>query len=159
MKRWSLKVKLTVLYTFFMTLVTCLALGILFSLSNQELLSSVQSDLRHQVEESLEEVEEDDGRLKVDSDFYDLEDSVYLSLYSENGEFLYGRLPYGYDGPPRFRDGQIQTIRNNREEWYIYDISHRIENYGNVYFRGIISVTRAVLPEEPFCLLPGSQKL
>ena len=88
MKRWSLKVKLTVLYTFFMTLVTCFALGILFSLSNQELLSSVQSDLRHQVEESLEEVEEDDGRLKVDSDFYDLEDSVYLSLYSENGEFL-----------------------------------------------------------------------
>ena len=76
MKRWSLKVKLTVLYTFLMTLVTCFALGILFSLSNQELLSSVQSDLRRQVEESLEEVEEDDGRLKVDSDFYDLEDSV-----------------------------------------------------------------------------------
>ena len=121
MKRWSLKVKLTVLYTFFMTLVTCLALGILFSLSNQELLSSVQSDLRRQVEESLEEVEEDDGRLKVDSDFYDLEDSVYLSLYSENGEFLYGRLPYGYDGAPPFREGQIQTIRGNQEEWYIYD--------------------------------------
>ena len=88
MKRWSLKVKLTVLYTFFMTLVTCLALGILFSLSNQELLSSVQSDLRRQVEESLEEVEAEDGWLEVDSDFYDLEDSVYLSLYSESGEFL-----------------------------------------------------------------------
>ena len=143
MKRWSLKVKLTVLYTFFMTLVTCFALGILFSLSNQELLSSVQSELKHQVEESLEEVEEDHGRLKVDSDFYDLEDSVYLSLYSENGDFLYGRLPYGYDVLPRFQEGQIQTIRNNREEWYIYDISHQIENYGKVYFRGIISVTRA----------------
>ena len=143
MKRWSLKVKLTVLYTFFMTLVTCLALGILFSLSNQELLSSVQSDLRRQVEESLEEVEEDDGRLKVDSDFYDLEDSVYLSLYSENGEFLYGRLPYGYDGAPPFREGQIQTIRGNQEEWYIYDISQQIDGYGMVYFRGILSVTRA----------------
>ena len=57
MKRWSLKVKLTVLYTFFMTLVTCFALGVLFSLSSQELLSSVQSDLRQQVEESLEDVE------------------------------------------------------------------------------------------------------
>lgn len=143
MKRWPLKVKLTVLYTFFMTLVTCFALGILFSLSNQELLSSVQSELKHQVEESLEEVEEDHGRLKVDSDFYDLEDSVYLSLYSENGDFLYGRLPYGYDVLPRFQEGQIQTIRNNREEWYIYDISHQIENYGKVYFRGILSVTRA----------------
>ena len=94
--------KLTVLYTFFMTLVTCFALGILLSLSNQELLSSVQSDLRRQVEGSLEDVEAEDSWLEVDSDFYDLEDGVYLSLYSENGEFLYGRLPYGYDASPQF---------------------------------------------------------
>ena len=134
MKRWSLKVKLTVLYTFFMTLVTCFALGILLSLSNQELLSSVQSDLRRQVEGSLEDVEAEDSWLEVDSDFYDLEDGVYLSLYSENGEFLYGRLPYGYDASPQFQEGQIQTIQDNQEEWYIYDISHR---------RGITSVTRA----------------
>lgn len=143
MKRWSLKVKLTVLYTFFMTLVTCFSLGILFSLSNQELLSSVQSDLQRQVEESLEEVEADHGELEVDSDFYDLEDGIYLALYSEDGAFLYGRLPYGYDASPRFREGQIQTIRDKQEEWYIYDISYRIENYGKVYFRGITSVTRA----------------
>ena len=143
MKRWSLKVKLTVLYTFFMTLVTCFALGILLSLSNQELLSSVQSDLRRQVEGSLEDVEAEDSWLEVDSDFYDLEDGVYLSLYSENGEFLYGRLPYGYDASPQFQEGQIQTIQDNQEEWYIYDISQRIDGYGTVYFRGITSVTRA----------------
>ena len=143
MKRWSLKVKLTVLYTFFMTLVTCFALGILLSLSNQELLSSVQSDLRRQVEGSLEDVEAEDSWLEVDSDFHDLEDGVYLSLYSENGEFLYGRLPYGYDASPQFQEGQIQTIQDNQEEWYIYDISHRIDGYGTVYFRGITSVTRA----------------
>ena len=143
MKRWSLKVKLTVLYTFFMTLVTCFALGVLFSLSSQELLSSVQSDLRQQVEESLGDVEAEEGWLNVDNDFYDLEDSVYLSLYSEQGEFLYGRLPYGYNAGAEFMNGQIQTIRDDQEEWYIYDVSHRIEGYGTVYFRGITSVTRA----------------
>ena len=132
MKRWSLKVKLTVLYTFFMTLVTCFALGVLFSLSSQELLSSVQSDLRQQVEESLEDVEAEEGWLNVDNDFYDLEDSVYLSLYSEQGEFLYGRLPYGYNAGAEFMNGQIQTIREDQEEWYIYDVSHRIEGYGTV---------------------------
>ena len=42
MKKWSLKAKLTVLYTFFMTLLTCVSLAILFSLSNQEILTSVQ---------------------------------------------------------------------------------------------------------------------
>ena len=117
--------------------------GSFFSLSSQELLSSVQSDLRQQVEESLEDVEAEEGWLNVDNDFYDLEDSVYLSLYSEQGEFLYGRLPYGYNAGAEFMNGQIQTIRDDQEEWYIYDVSHRIEGYGTVYFRGITSVTRA----------------
>ena len=41
MKRLTLKLKLTLLYTFFMLLVTCAALAILFSLSNRELLATV----------------------------------------------------------------------------------------------------------------------
>lgn len=143
MRRWSLKVKLTVLYTFFMTLVTCFALGILFSLSNQELLYSVKSGLQQQVEESLEDVEAEEGWLDVDHDFYNLEDGVYLSLYSETGDFLYGRLPYGYNATPDFENGRLQTIRESQEEWYIYDISQQIEDYGKVYFRGITSVTKA----------------
>ena len=39
MKKISLKVKLTLLYTFFMVLLTCAALAILFSLSSREMLS------------------------------------------------------------------------------------------------------------------------
>ena len=42
MKSLSLKVKLTIVYTLFMLLVTCAALGILFSLSSREVLTSVQ---------------------------------------------------------------------------------------------------------------------
>ena len=49
MKRLSLKIKLTVLYTFFMVLVTCAALAILFSLSSREVLSSTQSKLERRV--------------------------------------------------------------------------------------------------------------
>ena len=97
MKKWSLKAKLTVLYTFFMTLLTCVSLAILFSLSNQEILTSVQSDLREQVHKGMDEIEAEEGSLDVDSDFMDLEKGIYLSLYSEDGAFLYGRLPYGYE--------------------------------------------------------------
>ena len=42
MKKWPLKIKLTVLYTALMALVTVTALGILISLSRQEMLASVQ---------------------------------------------------------------------------------------------------------------------
>ena len=50
MKRWSIKLKLTCLYGGFMILLIVAALAILFSLSNQEVLSSVQSDLKKQVQ-------------------------------------------------------------------------------------------------------------
>lgn len=39
MKRLSLKIKLTLLYTFFMVLATCAVLAILLSLSNREILA------------------------------------------------------------------------------------------------------------------------
>ena len=79
-----------------MVLLTCAALAILFSLSSQEILSSVQADLREQVQESVDELESEEGRLRVDADFYSMENGVYLSVYSTDGEFLYG------PGPGRF---------------------------------------------------------
>ena len=54
MKRISLKLKLTLLYTFFMAILTCAALAILFSLSSRELLSSVQSRLERRVQDSVD---------------------------------------------------------------------------------------------------------
>lgn len=93
MKKLSLKVKLTILYTFFMTLVTCLSLAILFSLSSQEILTSVQSALKEQVADSFHDIQMENGRIDLNSDFYDLDGGVYLSLYSEDSDFLYGRIP------------------------------------------------------------------
>ena len=102
MKRWSIKLKLTCLYGGFMILLIVAALAILFSLSTQEVLSSVQSDLKEQVQGSVEELEEEDGKLEVDSDFYTMENGVYLSVYSVDGDFLYGRIPAGFGGQPDF---------------------------------------------------------
>lgn len=143
MKRWSLKAKLTALYTFFMTLLTCTALAALFSLSSQEVLTSTQEQLKHQVQESLEDVKLEEDGLDVDNDFLNLEKDVYLSLYDDQGNFLYGRMPYGFQLSPSFQDGQLQKLRDKETVWYIYDLSQELEGYGTLYFRGITSVTEA----------------
>lgn len=143
MRRFSLKLKLTIVYTFFMVLVTCIALAILFSLSTQEVLSSAKMQLKNQVQNSVKEIEEEDGDLEVDSDFYNLEDNIYLSLYSSSGSFLYGKIPYGFNAQPDFQDGNLRTIRENNEQWYVLDLSFPIEDYGTVFIRGITSVTKA----------------
>ena len=93
MKKVSLKIKLTLLYTIFILVVVGTVLGILFSLSGREILASTKMSLERRVEESLEEIEMQDGELKIDSDFYSVENGVYLSMYDSTGYFLYGKIP------------------------------------------------------------------
>lgn len=147
MRRMTLKLKLTVLYTFFMVLLTCAALAILFSLSSREILASVQAKLEHRVQESLDDLWLQDGELRLDLDFYSVTQDVYLSVYDESQYFLYGKVPYGFDLQPEISDGQLQRIKDRGREWYVYDISFRLSSDRTVYVRGVTSVTDA---EESF---------
>lgn len=143
MKRLSLKIKLTLLYTFFMVLATCAVLAILLSLSNREILAGAQSRLERRVQDSADDVTLEDGGLRVDSDFYSVAKDVYLSLYTEDMYFLYGRVPYGFDVQPEIADGRTRRIAEGNTDWYVYDMSFRLAEDYTVYLRGITSVTYA----------------
>lgn len=143
MKRLSLKIKLTLLYTFFMVLATCAVLAILLSLSNREILAGAQSKLERRVQDSADDVTLEDGGLRVDSDFYSVAKDVYLSLYTEDMYFLYGRVPYGFDVQPEIADGRTRRIAEGNTDWYVYDMSFRLAEDYTVYLRGITSVTDA----------------
>lgn len=143
MKRLSLKIKLTLLYTFFMVLATCAVLAILLSLSNREILAGAQSRLERRVQDSADDATLEDGGLRVDSDFYSVAKDVYLSLYTEDMYFLYGRVPYGFDVQPEIADGRTRRIAEGNTDWYVYDMSFRLAEDYTVYLRGITSVTDA----------------
>ncbi|HIX28811.1 MAG TPA: HAMP domain-containing histidine kinase [Candidatus Blautia stercoravium] len=143
MKKLSLKIKVTLMFTFFMTLLTCISLGLLFSLSNQEILGSVQAQLEKRVYESMDEVSVQNGRLDIQQDFYDLEDGIYLALYDETGTFLFGRVPYGFQEKAEFADGNMQTVGTGTARWYVFDIKYRPGEFQDVYIRGICSINRA----------------
>lgn len=131
MKRFSLKLKLTAMYSFFMVLVTCLCLAVLFSLSGNEILTSAQMHLRERVQESADEIELEDGEFEIDSDFYSLDNNVYLALYDTGGNFLYGKVPPGLEQAPQFEDGKIQTVKSGTEQWYVYDVQYEMEMVRN----------------------------
>ncbi|MCC2253861.1 HAMP domain-containing protein [Ruminococcus sp. CLA-AA-H200] len=149
MRRISLKLKLTLMYTFFMLLLTCAALAILFSLSSREVLTSTQAKLERRVQESVEDISVRSEALRVDSDFYSVAGDVYLSLYDTNMYFLYGRLPHGFSQQPEFSDGEMRTIRDGNREWYVYDMAVAVSDTQTVYVRGVTSITDA---EESFAV-------
>lgn len=147
MRKISLKLKLTLLYTFFMLLLTCAALAILFSLSTREVLSSTQSRLEKRVQEGVENIELRSGEMRIDTDFYSVDHGIYLSLYDSDMYFMYGRVPHGFGSQPEISDGEMRTIRDGSMEWYVYDMSYRLSDDRTVYIRGVTSVTDA---EESF---------
>ncbi len=147
MKNLSLKQKLTILYTILMTINICAVLAVLFSLSNREILSSVQNRLRESVAGAFDDIEMDDGKLDFDSDILELENGVYLSVYDMEGRLLYGKIPYGFDQSMTFQDGLVRRQKAEQGEYYVLDMSYAREENMNLMVRGIISITDA---EESF---------
>ena len=142
MRRFSLKMKLTLIYSSFLIIIIGTVLAILFSLSSREVLLSAQETLKRQVQKGVRDISYKDWELEVDADFYDLEQDVYLSLYDGAGEFLYGRIPYEFEEQPEFEEERLQTMSQGGQAWYVYDMLHNDGIHGHIYVRGITSVDR-----------------
>lgn len=95
------------------------------------------------MQESVDDIEEEDGSLDIDSDFFSLENSIYLSVYNSEGNFLYGKIPQGFENQPNFSDGELQTLKEHHENWYIFDLYYFVDDYGPIYIRGVTSATQA----------------
>lgn len=142
-KKLSLKAKLTLLYTTLMAAVVCAALILLFSVSSQEILSTVQRKVRDRVAEATADVEYHNGDLRFDSDLMELKDNVYLSLYDTNGVLLYGKIPYGFDQTTQFQDGNLREITSGNVRYYVMDMRSPVDGYGDILIRGITSASEA----------------
>ena len=141
MKKLSVRLRITLLYTFFMTVLTAASLFLLFSLSSREVLTSTGAELEEEVHESVEELTIQNGVVRVDSDFYSLEKGVYLALYDEQGYFLYGRVPYGVDVQLEFEDGNLRKLNDRQKKWFVYDQFFKVDGENSVYVRGVTSIT------------------
>ena len=141
MNKLSVRLRITLLYTFFMTVLTAASLFLLFSLSSREVLTSTGAELEEEVHESVEELTIQNGEVRVDSDFYSLEKGVYLALYDEQGYFLYGRVPYGVDVQLEFEDGNLRKLNDRQKKWFVYDQFFKVDGENSVYVRGVTSIT------------------
>ena len=141
MIHFTLKTKLTLLYTTLMTIVVCLCTGILFMIGEDEILTSVTNDLDDRVNEATSYIQLNNQQLIFDKELLEIEDGVYLSIYDEHQELVYGRIPYGFAYDTPLQEGR-QKISTSDNEYYIFDIVHQIQDT-KLYIRGIVSLTKA----------------
>ena len=144
MKKLSIQTRLVLFHTAAMTLVVALVLGLLFSLSSQEILTSAQATLEERVSQGVEEVEYTQGRLEFDSELLSLENGVYLSVYQPgDSSMLYGRLPYGFAYTLPLSDGELRTVTAGGTEYSVLDLQFPVDGYGTLVMRGVVSLTAA----------------
>ena len=85
MKGRSITLRVTLLYTLFMVLLTGLALGFLFYAGAQSARQNRLDRMQSMVEDSRREIEYKDGELEIDHDLEAFDDGVYLSVYDTAG--------------------------------------------------------------------------
>lgn len=137
MKRLSITLRVTLLYTLFMVLLTGLSLGFLFHAGAQSRRQTTLDRMQTMAEASRKELEAKDGELEIDRDLEAFDDGVYLSLYDTAGVPLYGFVPREFDNSMIFDDGSLRTVESGGHSWYLYDEQITVEDYGPVWVRSI----------------------
>lgn len=138
MKRLSVKLRVTLWFTAFMVLLVAADLAILFVAGREMVSTSLRTTLTEAVLENGHALKSrDDGLDTEDMDSFTR--GVYLTVYDEEGYPIYGRMPLGYADQLPFRDGVMQTV----EDWFLYDALIPVENYGQVWVRGVVSAAEA----------------
>ena len=143
--RLSLKWKLTLTYTALMTAMAALVIVFLFYMSSRQSLQELQSRLEEEVTDEAGEItyDTDDGSLEYDSEFMELENGVYLSAYSAEGVFLYGRVPYDFDFYTELIPGSTRKAEGSSADYYVMDLAWEVDGYGELIVRGVISIDEA----------------
>ena len=142
MKNMSIKLKITLWYTLFMTLLVVGILWLLLFITNSRLLSNARLRLKDTVTRSFHEIDYEDGVLEFDNDINFLGEGIYISVYDAHGKLLYGRIPSLFNGAPMLVMDEIQQVDSGQTLWYVYDYCQKIEGYGNLWVRGIASQTQ-----------------
>ena len=119
MKNMSIKLKITLWYTLFMTLLVVGILWLLLFITNSRLLSNARLRLKDTVTRSFHEIDYEDGVLEFDNDINFLGEGIYISVYDTHGKLLYGRIPSLFNGAPMLVMDEIQQVDSGQTLWYV----------------------------------------
>ena len=139
----TIKIKITLWYSLFMTLLVGLSLSLLLYFSASTMFANTEQKLKNTVNRSFKEISFSWGVLTYDPDFHlmGLEKGIYLSVYDVNGNFLYGDLPGYYNGSAYLTADCLQEEYDFYTNWKIYDNIFSLEGYGSIWIRGMTSQT------------------
>ena len=139
-KNLTIKLRITLWYTVFMTLLVAAVVTLLLVLSHSRVHNEAQLRLTDAVERSFAQVSLIGNTLYFDDDLNYMAQGVSISVYNKEGMLLYGRIPAHFDGADMLIKDEMQSVRaGNGSHWYVYDTCRTIEGFGTLWVRGVTS--------------------
>lgn len=163
MKKISIKLKITLWYTVVMILISCAALVIMTSASQE----MIEHDISERITKSvmtlsrmldrpnddrpnddrpndyrLNDYRPDDIDIHIPKlGFY--EQGVHLMVCDDNNNIIAGNIPFEISDSSELIDNEMQTITDNKNKYYIYTAKVRHKNGKETpyWVKGVVSVT------------------
>lgn len=139
MKKASIRVRITLYFTVFALFLIGVAFFMISGISYQNIKSMQKQLLVSTLQEETKNIKEKKGELKLKKRFESYNNGVYISVFDTNGNFQFGLLPYEDIEEP-FENDTVRVIHVEGKEWFCYDLYYDVEDYGEVWFRGLIPV-------------------
>lgn len=141
MKRLTIKSRVTLWYTLFMTVLTAVVLFLLVFIGGRQLDAAVRGRMEAVLADNIAEVKYNRGEIEVEDDLVTFWDGIYFILYDHEGNHLQGSLPTGVtaDETPAFRDGEMQEVIIDSHRWLVLDSFMPLAEGTGVWMRAIVS--------------------
>lgn len=139
MKRLSIKLRVTLLFTVFMMLLVFVVSALLL-LTGKKLKSLT---MQKHLMETVDNIE-DSKRNKIGEKIAEPIDNVYISLYDGEENLLAGIIPDGFEQSNVFREDTPHIIQSGDKIWYVYDILCKKEQGFFLWIRGVLRVDNSV---------------
>lgn len=141
MKRISIKLKITIWYFIFMTVMGMLLIGFLWFVSNAVTTQTAMNNVSQIVRNNLEEVGVADGKLQLGDEFQFYQNGVYSVIYSQKESLLAGQIPVSFTVSEPFENGLTRMVSDGENRFYVFDLWCPFGWDNGVWVRGVMEVS------------------
>jgi signal transduction histidine kinase len=135
MKKRSVKVRITVWYTFFIVCLTVIFIASVLLISKKKDDEYIKDNLKVLVKTIASEIDDNNDISTIEENLNDKIDNNYVAIYNESGILISGTKPYGYESDVKFDNKDSRTEIIDGRMYYIYDKKENTQK-GTVWVRG-----------------------
>lgn len=120
-RRISIKLKLTLWFTGFMTLTAAVCLGMILAISGRVEEREAVNILSITVRANIPEVSLSEGKLAISPDFQFYSNDVYMLVYNKNKALLSGQTPPSFPVETELENGVTKFVPGGKDGFYVLD--------------------------------------